>query len=238
MSDAGTGVTLREERSNRSSHGVYVQGDFAVATNLHVNGGVRYDRYGHFDPAFSPRVGLIYNPLEGTTLKALYGTAFRAPSFLELILSDDLEPEEISAYELVYEQEIGRYLRSTVSGFYNRMEDLILFTSGSFQNVDAESRGIEAALEGAWTWGMRTRLSYTIQEVENRSGSLDLPDSPQQLVKLHLSVPVIRDKLFAGIELHYMSARPTFHNTTDGFGQPLTVQGVEADDFTVVTARD
>jgi len=61
-----------------------------------------------------------------------------------------------------------------------------------------------------------------------------LPDSPQQLVKLHLSVPVIRDKLFAGIELHYMSARPTFHNTTDGFGQPLTVQGLEADDFTVV----
>ncbi len=66
---------------SQQSHGVYVQGDFAVCTNLHLNLGGRYDRYGNFDPAFDPRLALIYNPAEKSTLKFIYGTAFRAPSF-------------------------------------------------------------------------------------------------------------------------------------------------------------
>src|SRR5204862_3952481 len=117
---------------NRQSHAVYLQGDFAVLTNLHVNAGIRYDQYGDFDPAFNPRVALIYTPVKGSTLKALYGTAFRAPNFAEL--SDprfpDIKPEEITGYELVYEQEIGKHLRSSLSGFYNQMDRLIVFDSG------------------------------------------------------------------------------------------------------------
>ena len=36
----------------------------------------------------------------------------------------DIQPEEITGYELVYEQEIGRHLRSSLSGFYNQMNRL------------------------------------------------------------------------------------------------------------------
>ena len=73
--------TYSNLHTNRQSYGVYLQGDFAVRTNLHFIGGVRYDQYGDFDPAVNPRLALIYNPLQKSTFKAIYGTAFRAPNF-------------------------------------------------------------------------------------------------------------------------------------------------------------
>ena len=220
----------------RQSYGVYLQGDFAVVTNLHFNGGVRYDQYGDFDPAFSPRLALIYNPVEKSTLKAIYGTAFRAPNFLELALSPpgQLQPETIRSYELVYEQEIGRHLRSSLSGFYNEMSDLIVFNSGSSANFDAETKGIELALSGLWASGIRGRVSYSLQETRNHALNWEMPDSPDHLVKFNLSVPLYRDKIFAGIEFQYTSDRRSLHNTLDAAGQPLTVQGEEAGDFGIV----
>ena len=221
---------------DRQSHGVYVQGEFTVLTNLHVNGGARYDQYSTFDPAFSPRLALIYNPFEKSTVKAIYGTAFRAPNFLELsdVRFQDIQPEEITSYELVYEQEIGRNLRSSVSGFYNEMDDLIVFSSGSFTNFDARSKGLELALEGILTNGIRGRVSYTLQETANSSVAWDMPDSPNHMVKLNLSVPLLKDRVFAGLEFLYTSERLSLHNTTTAGGQPLTVQGEEADGFCVV----
>ncbi len=223
------------ERS-RESHGIYLQGDFAVLTNLHLNAGVRYDQYGDFDPAFNPRVALIYNPLGGSTLKAIYGTAFRAPNFSEL--SDprfqDIKPEEITGYELVYEQQIGKHLRSSVSGFYNQMDRLIVFDSGSFTNFNADTTGMELALEGFWTNGIRGRVSYSFQDTRNTSVSWEMPDSPNHMVKFNLSVPLYRDKIFAGAEFLYTSDRRSLHNTTDAFGQPITVQGGDAGGYGLV----
>ncbi len=222
--------------SDRQSHGVYVQGDFAVHTNLHFNGGVRYDQYGDFDATFNPRLALIYNPLEKSTFKAIYGTAFRAPNFLELALSPpgQLEPEEITSHELVYEQEIGRHLRSSISGFHNEMDGLIAFVDGRFVNFDAETVGTELALDGFWTNGVRARVSYTLQRTHGHSLRFDLPDSPEHLVKLNLSVPVWRDKIFAGVEFQVTSERRSLHNTTGPGGQPLTVQGESASGYGIV----
>jgi len=221
----------------RQSHGVYLQGDFEIVTNLHLNAGARYDQYGDFDPAYNPRVALIYNPAAQSTLKFIYGTAFRAPNFLELALKDpgqDLEPEEITSYSLVYEQGIGQHLRSSVSPFYNDMSGLIAFRSGRFVNFDADTAGVELALEGFWTNIVRARISYTFQKTESDSFTLDLPDSPEHLVKLNLSVPLYRDKVFAGIDFQYTSQRESLHNTASG-GQPLTVQGAGAGDYGVVS---
>ena len=226
-------ATVSQERQ---SHGVYVQGDFAVVTNLHFNGGVRYDQYGDFDPAFNPRLALIYNPVAKSTLKAIYGTAFRAPNFLEMALGQLLQPENITSYELVYEQEIGRHLRSSLTGFYNEMSDLIVFNSGGFANFDAETKGLELALSGLWASGIRGRVSYSLQETRNHSLDWEMPDSPHHLVKFNLSVPLYRDKIFAGIEFQYTSDRRSLHNTSDAADpdQPLTVQGAEAGDFGIV----
>lgn len=221
---------------DRQSHGVYGQGDFAILDNLHFNAGARYDQYGDFDAAFNPRVALIYSPIKTSTLKFIYGTAFRAPNFLELALSPpgQLSPEEITSYEFIYEQELIHHLRSSVSVFHNQMDGLIAFESGRFVNFDADTTGAELALEGSWTNILRGRLSYTVQKTDSQNISFKLPDSPEHLVKLNVSVPVWRDKVFAGLEFQYTSDRESLHNTTDVSGQPLTVQGQRAGDYGVV----
>jgi iron complex outermembrane receptor protein len=225
-------TTYTDVHADRQSYGVYAQGDFQLRTNLHLNGGVRYDQYGDFDPSFNPRLALIYNPLPSSTFKVLYGTAFRAPNFQEL--SDprfqDIQPEEITSYELVYEQEFGQHLRSSVSRFYNQMDDLIVFRSGSFANVDAETQGMELAVEGNWPMGVRGRASYTFQNTVDHSVGQDVPDSPEHLFKFNLSVPLFRDKIFAGLEYQYTSSRHTYYTTTTG----STAPGQDAEGFGVL----
>ena len=218
----------------RQSDGVYVQTDIALLDSLHFDGGVRYDQYGSLAPAFDPRVALIYNPFEQSTIKAIYGTAFRAPSFYEITTSDhQLNPEQITSYELVYEQGIGKHWRTSVSGYYNEMNDLLVFSSGTFVNFNAETKGMEMALEGFWTNGIRCRFSYSLQQTTDHSVNWEMPDSPDNLLKLNVSVPLIPDKLFAGLEVQYTSSRDSLNNITVG-GQPVTVQGEQAGGFAVL----
>lgn len=210
----------------RQSFGIYAQGDFAIVTNLHLNAGVRYDHYSDFDPSVNPRLALIYNPFTSSTIKLLYGTAFRAPNFLELSNPQfqNIAPEEITSYELVYEQQLGAHWRSAVSGFYNEMNDLIVFDSGSFKNFDAAATGVELALEAGWTNGLRARLSYSYQETRKDTVTWNLPDSPYHLAKLNLSVPVYRDQVFAGLEFQYTGSRETVHTPNPALSLD-TVQG-------------
>lgn len=230
---------FRQERTkppislqNRKSYGVYLQSDFALRTNLHFNGGVRYDQYGDFDSKINPRLALIYNPVKKSTLKAIYGTAFRVPNFLELTLSEpgELRPEKISTYELVYEQEIGLHLRSSISGFYNQIDHLIVFQN-AFTKTNANSKGVEVALSGNWK-GIIGRASYTLQETEYRSTGNRLADSPEQLIKCNISVPIIKEKVFAGLEYQYTSRRDTVFATPMG----TTLSGEDAVGFSVVNA--
>ena len=230
--EPATGHTFTDNHRDRQSYGIYAEGDVALLNRLHLNSGVRYDQYGDFDAAFDPRVALIYNPLEKSTFKAIYGTAFRAPNFLEL--SDprfqNINPEEIKSYDLAYEQGIGRNLRTSFSGFYNQMNDLIVFENGSYGNINVESKGVELALEGVWASGVRGRASYTWQDTENKSRRQNLPDSPANLFKINFSVPVIKEKLFASLEVQYASQRNTYFTTTTG----QTLPGAEINGHSVV----
>lgn len=228
------GINTPPIERTRQSYGVYGEGDVELLPQLHANGGVRYDQYGSFHPDIDPRVALIYNPFEKSTFKAIYGTAFRAPSFSELITVgfQNVSPENITSYELVYEQGIGNHLRSSISGFYNDMDNLIVLQNGLFQNINARSEGMELGLEGEWAYGIRGRASYTLQHAKNESEDQDLPDSPEHLVKFDLSVPVVKDKLFASLEFQFTSRRSTFYDTPTA--PPATVPGMDVGAYNVV----
>jgi len=114
------------------------------------------------------------------------------------------------------------------------MNDLIVFNSGSFTNFNAETKGVELALEGAFNNGIRGRASYSYQHTRDETLSWQMPDSPNHMVKLSLDVPVWRTNIFAGLEFQYVRQRDSLHNTTDAFGEPLTIQGQTAGAYTLV----
>lgn len=234
--EPATGQIFTDAHRDRVSYGVYGESEISLLDSLRLNSGVRYDQYGNFDSAVDPRVALIYNPLEKSTFKAIYGTAFRAPNFLEL--SDprfqNIHPEEIHSYDLAYEQGIGRNLRASVSGFYNQMNDLIVFENGNFGNVNVETKGLEFALEGNWASGLRGRVSYTLQQARDISENENLPDAPDNLIKFNLTAPLIKEKLFASLEIQYTSQRNTIYTTSTGSTLPgLAVDGYSTVNFTL-----
>ena len=228
--DVPSGTLYADLHRSTFNYGVYLQADIAVRTNLHLNAGVRYDQYGEADPTANPRVALIYHPFTRSTVKAIYGTAFRAPNFYERFIAagNPLVPETITSYELAYEQQFGEHLRSTVAGFYNQIDDLLRLPKDFvLRNAGgAETLGAEFELEARWASDLRARASYTIQDTTDKGGGGDVAtavsarvDSPQHLAKLHLSVPLVEKKVFASAEFLYASERLTrFGTKADAFG--------------------
>ncbi len=211
--------------------GAHFQDEFTILDNLILNAGARYDHYKDFRGRINPRAGLIYNPLDGTTLKFLYGEAFRAPNTYELYYNDgniaqqanpDLDPETIRTYEIVLEQYI-RNFRFTVSGFYYDMKNLITQVTDPvsgllvFRNAgDVTGKGFELELEGKWAKEVTGRVSYSFTETEDKETGTSLTNSPKHLVKLNTSFPLIRDKLSTGIEVQYTGPRKTLNGSDAG----------------------
>jgi len=218
-------TTYLDDRRDSTNWAVYLQDEFQIFNDLIFYGGVRYDHYDTFGTTTNPRLALIYNPYQKTTFKLLYGEAFRAPNAYELYYYDgsgntksnpNLDPETIKTYELVYEQYIGDHLRGTASGFFYNIKDLITQTTDPadglimYDNVsEAKAEGAELELEGKWESGVEGRISYTYQETEDIRTGRVLSNAPKHLAKLNLILPVIPEKLFAGLEEQYKSERET-----------------------------
>ncbi|HXB59574.1 MAG TPA: TonB-dependent receptor [Candidatus Acidoferrales bacterium] len=217
-------------QTNRQNYGIFGQGDVAILDNLHLNAGVRYDEYGNYTPDWSPRAAVIYNPWQPSTFKFIYGTAFRDPNVLELGNATDVQPEKISSYQFIYEQGINRFLRSSVIGYYDRMDNLIgLNSSATYGNFNADTLGLETSLEAKWK-NISARLSYSLQRTENRDTDDRVPDSPENMIKFNVSAPLYSDKIFAGLEVQYTSQSKTVM-----FVPPnAVVAGPNSPGFTVV----
>jgi len=211
-------------RHTSSIYGLYLQDEWTILPNLTLQAGGRYDHYDNFGGTFNPRLGLIYEPLDGTTLKLLYGTAFRAPNAFESVYTccagstpwignASLKPEAIESYEIVWEQRLTEHFDLRVSPYYNRLTNLINLTVSEigvrqFQNQgNAEAHGVETQLKGRYE-NFEGRFSHTYQQ--SRIAGFDSPpNAAQHMLKLNLSAPLWRDKLFAGLEVQYVSPRAT-----------------------------
>ncbi|MCX7086538.1 MAG: TonB-dependent receptor [Methylococcales bacterium] len=204
--------------------GIYLQDEWTILPNLSLQAGGRYDHYDSFGGTLNPRLGLIYEPLDGSTLKLLYGTAFRAPNAFETVYTccegstpwignSSLKPEKIETYEIVWEQRLNQHFDLRVSPYYNRLTNLINLTVSpdsirQFKNQgNAEAHGLETQLKGRYE-NIEGRLSHTYQQ--SRIGGYDTaPNAPQHMIKLNVSAPLWQNKLFASLEVQYVSSRAT-----------------------------
>ena len=203
--------------SNSVVGAVYVQDEFAFTGKLSLSAGVRYDHYYTFGGTANPRLGVIYHPFSQTAFKLLYGSAFRAPSAYEMYYYGlgqyqanlHLQPETIKTYEVVMEQGLGEHFHLTANVFRNQVSKLInqeLNTSGLliFENTaGTHIDGFSAELEARFSGGLQGKASYSYSDNQNTLATKTLTSSPEHLAKLNLIVPLLQQKLFAGLDAQF-----------------------------------
>jgi outer membrane receptor for ferrienterochelin and colicins len=226
--------------SDGSGHRVelYVQDEFAIRDDLLFNVGLRLD-YHHMvnSMQLNPRLGLIWNPLDSTTVKILYSTTFRAPNAYEsdldafgIVANPNLKEERIRTYEGILEWRDGYGLKVLGNFFYNEMTQVLetepvnAEAMSFFNNGAYTTYGFELEAENRWDGGRLLKASYTynLMTDEARGGHWAVA-SPQNLFKLHYAEPLFGDKAMLGIENIFVDQRKTLQG---GMAEPYYLVNV------------
>ncbi|NOQ24149.1 MAG: TonB-dependent receptor [Bacteroidales bacterium] len=136
---------------NYQNYSLYFQYQQKIYDKFGITAGCRYDYNTRYKGNFNPRVALVYNPSEKLKISVLYNEAFLAPSpytsyeqygsfgsntdnngniiglesaFWHLPNSD-LKPEKLKSLELNNTYFLNKNLSYTLSGFYNKITNLI-----------------------------------------------------------------------------------------------------------------
>ena len=228
------GVTdwgVLDDSRDTSSWAVFLQDEYTYSDNFIISAGVRYDHFESFGGTTNPRIGVIYKPDPASAIKAIYGRAFRAPNAYEFYFDDDhattiknleLQPETINTYELIYEKYFATNYRMSAGGFYYEIDDLIQQTEDLdeicdfgdpclvFQNLSqVTAKGVEFEIEGKWDTGLHGRVSYTFQETNNEETDDEMINSPKHMLKLNVSIPLVRERFYLSLEEQYTAKRKT-----------------------------
>jgi iron complex outermembrane receptor protein len=218
-----------------SVYSFYLQDEFQIRKNLSLTAGVRADHFYHSNirAHASPRFGVVYHPFGPSSVKLLYGEAFRKPSIYELYVYDpesgikpnaDLKPEGIRTLELGWEERLGANLLAFASVYRYRMKNLIDWIIDPADDY-TQARNLGRVSAWGMEMGFQAQLgkkaccqaSYSLQDAKDYDTGLQLTNSPRHLLKGMLVLPLLRH-LFISSLWQYESGRTTVAGTkTDPF---------------------
>ena len=196
---------------------------------------LRQDAYSRAGSSASPRAAIVYAPGTSSTIKLLYGMAFRAPNTYELYYQDaaskflpgkDIQPEHIHDLELVLGNRLGKHLDINLTGFVMKIDHLIdqVFSPAdsttSFENAHGDyARGCEGELIGNYSTGVGWYLRYTYEYATSQQSGGVLTNAPLHLGRMGSRVRIL-PYLHFSVEAMAESGRLTVNGTTT---DPLVV---------------
>ncbi len=169
-STEGWYVVHPHDGMERTIDSVYAQTKWGIIRNrLFLLLGGRLDHYSDWGSQTTPRSGIIFLPSESTSVKALYGRAFRAPCGNDIygiqnyiLGNDDLKPEIIDVYELVYIFK-GKDWRLSVNGFYSNWKNGIILEPQSISDAVATGYPLKTSNSGKnRAYGCELSLFYPV----------------------------------------------------------------------------
>ncbi len=213
--------------------GLYFQDDMGLSEALRVSLGLRYDHSSMMRGLFSPRAAVIYSVTPDTTIRAIQGSAFRAPNSYEMYYAfpgpggqrtnPDLRREHIASSELALVQRIGANARLTVTAFRNSVSGLITLERDAdtgmtgFDNAARlKARGMEIEYERSWANGAALRSSFSHSHVGPDPTGQQI-NAPARLAKFNLAAPLPLAGLRGAIEAQYVGPRHTQYGAAGAF---------------------
>ena len=188
-------------KATRQIMAFYLQDEWNITKDVDLTVGVRHDQFPRFGGTTNPRFGLIWRFIEDAHLKLLFATAFRAPNFQELYLTNNgtragdpnLDPEKINTFELGLGYNFTKHIRGNINYFFNRIRDRIILdttqTPDKFANSGgARVLGVEAELKADYGNDNYAFANYTFQKAEETRNRNRLPDVPVHKANLGVNV--------------------------------------------------
>ena len=218
--------SILDEHHPSTSLGLYAQDQLTIRSWLLLTAGVRLDHDSAFGSRLTPRSGLVFLPGGKSTLKLLYGRAFRAPNAYERYYYPTmreegltLEPETIATSEVVWEQNIGPFVRTALSAFHYDADHLVEQRTLSyfdpatnrglyFSNAGrTTANGADAQIEGCWPNGVTASVGYGYVLGKDWVTGAPLSNSPRHLTNVRVGAPIGLRASRLGLELRGVSTR-------------------------------
>jgi outer membrane receptor for ferrienterochelin and colicins len=204
---------------------IFGEAELNPSNRFTFNLGGRIDWYNLYGTNVSPRVAAMYFPTASTSLKYIFGHAFRVPDPYDEFYVDQvditatnksLKPENINAHTLLLEHAFSGKLRVAASGFANTLNQVIkeeldpLTGDTRFANETGDTgRGVEVDLIARYASGWQARSSYTYERTRQKQTGTTVMNSPANLAKLNGVAPIKRGGFF-GAELLFTSSQPNY----------------------------
>lgn len=191
--------------NERENSYVFGQDIWHLADDWELTTGLRFDHYSDFGDTANPRLALVWSARHNLTVKALYGEAFRAPSFAEtgeqanpaFLGNPDLKPETLKSYELAFNYRPVYDLTLDLNLFQYYWKDIIQFVPDASGTRTAQNAGEQNGhgIELEASWQINNYLSilsnYSWQKSEDKLNNADAANAPEQqfYVRTNTSLP-------------------------------------------------
>lgn len=192
--------------------GAYAQILAQPGNALDVSLTARLDNNSRFGNFVTGRAALAYAATDDLTLRGQIGRGFRAPSLFELFAAGfgnpDLEPEQSISAELGFDYRSAGGERFSATLFQTRVDNLIGFDAGSYNQVPGESRlrGLEMSGYMPVNDWLALNAGYTFTDARDSDGD------PLEMVARHELTLGLEAALAArwrgAVNLQHVAGRP------------------------------
>ncbi|WP_414542088.1 TonB-dependent siderophore receptor [Nostoc sp. CCY0012] len=223
---------VRDGKFTVETLGVYLQDQIAFSDNFKLLLGGRFDivdqdqfdrltdtRTLQYDEAFTPRIGVVYQPIQPISLYASYSRSF-APNFAQRVDGTFLPPERGNQYEVGVKADFNERLSATLAAYEITKTNVATPDPNdpdgfSIPVGEQRSRGIELDISGEILpgWNIVAAYGYTDAKVTQsndlRVGSR-IPRVPEHKASLWTTYQFRQGNLQGlgfGLGLYYLSDR-------------------------------
>lgn len=207
------------------------QAEYQLSSRLTAVAGLRTEEHSRSGSATAPRGALILTPSSATSLKLLYGHAYRAPSAAEAHLETSfyqrnpaLRPERIQTLEFSLSHRFTPEVLAVMSVYEYRLHDLIdqvEFTPEGalrFQNTsNSKGAGVELEVDTRPSDRLQLRGSYAYQHATQDPDGARLSNVPRHIASVEAGINDVLG-IRPGAAVRYESGRGTLRGAaTESF---------------------